>query len=281
MAFSLKGLTCLVSCLLLMPVNWGLEAVKWKIITAPVEEITHGIARRSVYSGVCLGNFAPGRATEFIAKILYFDIDNRSKVTLLHFINGMFQFSVTVTIGFLAILIRLKDFENDYSWMVYLGGLVGLIMLSVLTLSVFYIDRILHFVVRKINKKNKLKAFTYNFKAKTVIKLLGYSLLRYAVFFTQFALVLTIFLTGQSLIPILTGISIYFLITATIPMFSLVEAAIRAAVALVVFKGAGMSDAIIALCTLLIWIINIILPSMAGYYFLVKEKFNFRFQGLK
>jgi hypothetical protein len=276
-AVSLKGLGCVGLCLALMPLNWGLESYKWKTITEPVQKISYKRAIRSVYSGVCLGNFAPGRATEFIAKILFFEISNRPKVTVLHFINGMFQFSITVTIGFIALIIRLNDFENDYSWLVYVSGTIGLLMLCGLTFCVYNVDKILHFIVRKISKEKNALDFNYHFNRPTVIKLIAFSLLRYVVFFSQ----LFVFLSGKSIIPYLTGISIYFLITASIPMFSIVEAAIRAAVALIVFKGVGGSDSVIALCTILIWFINIILPSLVGYYFLVKEKFNFKFNEFK
>ena len=280
-AVSLKGLLCIGLCLALMPLNWGLESYKWKSITEPVQKISYRRAIRSVYSGVCLGNFAPGRATEFIAKILFFENSNRPKVTVLHFMNGMFQFSITVTVGFIALIIRLKDFESSYSWLVYVSGTIGVLMISGLIFCIYNVDKILHFIVRKISKEKNALDFSYQFKRETVIKLILVSLLRYLVFCSQFALILLVFLSGKSVIPYLTGISIYFLITASIPMFSVVEAAIRAAVALIVFKGAGVSDSVIALCTILIWLINIILPSLMGYYFLVKENFNFKLNGLK
>jgi hypothetical protein len=59
-------------------------------------------------------------------------------------------------------------------------------------------------------------------------------------------------------------------------MLSVAEAAIRAAVAMVVFKSSGMSDTVVALTTVLIWLINIIIPSLIGYYFLLRENFNFK-----
>jgi hypothetical protein len=65
-------------------------------------------------------------------------------------------------------------------------------------------------------------------------------------------------------------------ITTVIPMISALEAAIRAAVAIMVFKDSGISPAALALSSLLIWMVNIILPSIAGYFFLVRQNFNFK-----
>ena len=114
--FSLKGILCFTTCLLLIPINWGIESYKWKLITAPVETIHLNTAIRSVYSGVCLGNLAPGRATEFVAKILFFKAENRPKITVLHFVNGMFQFSITILAGLCALIYRLNQLDH-YSWL--------------------------------------------------------------------------------------------------------------------------------------------------------------------
>lgn len=272
-----KGLLLLVLCLLLMPLNWGLESFKWKLITAPVEKVSYQLASRSVYSGVCLGNFAPGRATEFIAKILFFKEDNRSKITVLHFVNGMFQFSITVIIGFIAVLLRVKELGTEYNWVIYASAAVGLFMLGLLAWCIANINMLLHWVVKKISSKKSLEPFTYHFPTKTLFSLFGFSLLRYGIFFTQFALLLLVFMPGGLNPSLLSGISVYFLITASIPMFSAVEAAIRAAVALLVFKGAGSSDAVIAIATIALWFINIVIPSLIGYYFLLRRNFNFKF----
>ena len=59
-------------------------------------------------------------------------------------------------------------------------------------------------------------------------------------------------------------------------MISFIEAAIRAAVALIVFKNCGISNAALALASILIWILNIVVPSIVGYFILIKQNFNFK-----
>jgi hypothetical protein len=56
---SRTGVLSAILCILLIPVNWGIEARKWQLITAPVEPVTYWRATKSVYSGVCAGNLAP------------------------------------------------------------------------------------------------------------------------------------------------------------------------------------------------------------------------------
>jgi len=60
-------------------------------------------------------------------------------------------------------------------------------------------------------------------------------------------------------------------------MISFIEAAVRAAVALIVFKDCGISNAALALASILVWFLNIVVPSIVGYFILIKQKFNFKF----
>jgi hypothetical protein len=276
-ALSWRGFWCLLLCLVLIPLNWGIESYKWMLITAPVEKLSYKNASKSVYSGVCLGNLAPGRATEFVAKILYFDLDNRPKVTALHFLNGMFQLSITIFAGLFALIFELHSFAAQAMWMVYLTSGIGVCILAVLVLSIYRLDWILNFVSNKINRSHALAPFHYQFTAGLVFRLFAFSLLRYAVFFFQFLLILSLLHTSWPAPAVYLSIALYFLITTTIPMFSVIEAAVRAAIALVVFKDSGIGNTALALSSVLLWLINIIFPSIVGYYFLVQQQFNFRF----
>ncbi len=276
-ALSWRGFMCIAFCLLLIPINWGIESYKWMLITEPVEKISFQTAGQSVYSGVCLGNLAPGRATEFVAKILFFKIENRAKITALHFLNGMFQLSITIFAGLFALLFRMQSFAETSMWMIYVTSAIGVLIILALAVSIYRLDWILNFVTRKINKEKGLQDFHYRFTPLLVVQLFGYSALRYAVFFFQYILIIRMLHAEHLPSSVYMSMALYFLITTTIPMFSVIEAAVRAAIALVVFKDAGISNTALALSSVMMWLINIIFPSILGYYFLVKQQFNFRF----
>lgn len=273
--FSARGVLCLAGCIFLIPLNWGIESYKWKVITAPVQWISFRTAIKSVCSGVCLGNLAPGRATEFLAKIFYFKPDNRSKVTVLHFVGGLFQLSVTIVAGLMALLTRLKDFEGDYSWIGAAVPVAAGIMLILMLACIYKIDAILHFVSGRFSKSDAAMKFHYRFSNGSLLQLFGFSVLRYAVFVFQFYLLIMMFSAAPDA-GMFSGIALYFLITSVMPMISALEPAIRAAVALVVFHDSGLSETVLALCSILLWIMNIVVPSVAGYYFLVRQNFNFK-----
>jgi hypothetical protein len=264
----------------LIPLNWGLEAYKWKLITAPIQWVSFRTASKSVYSGVFLGNLAPGRATEFLARIIFFKTENRSKITVLHFVGGMFQLSVTIVFGFVALLYKLQDFSGETYWMPYAVSVIGVVLLILLLLSIYKINTILNYISKKVSKDQEVLDFDYKFKPAALLQLFGFSLIRYSVFFLQFFLLLYLFdrHVGTGIFP---AIALYFLITTTIPMISILEAAIRAAVALIVFKNTGVANAPLALSSIMIWLLNIILPSILGYYFLLRQNFNFKIRSFK
>ena len=278
-AFSISGILCFIICLLLIPVNWGIETYKWKLITYPVEKINYKTATKSVYSGICLGNLAPGRATEFVAKIIFFKPENRAKITVLHFVGGMFQLSITIITGLAALLYNLNQFSGESSWMAYLASGLGILILTVLVVCICKLDYILKLVSKKIGKQNQVYDFKYPFTRGLIARLFGFSFLRYSVFFLQMLLLISIFHTIDA--SVCFGILLYFLITTLIPMISVLEAAIRAAIALVVFKDSGLSDTALALSSVLIWILNIIVPSIFGYVILLRQNFDFKFSGNK
>lgn len=270
-----SGLLMMVFCILLIPVNWGIEAWKWKLITSPIQEISFKTATKSVYSGVCLGNLAPGRATEFLAKILFFKIENRPHVTVLHFVGGMFQLSITIIAGFIAILFELNKQGSEASWILNLTIGIGVLLLLALGMAIYKIDPLLHLLARKIKKGTNVVSFEYRFTPGMLVQLFGYSALRYSVFFLQFLLIIRVFYDG-ALVNILPGMALYFLVTTVLPMISVLEAAIRTAIALLVFKDSGISNSVLAISSVLIWLVNIIVPSIFGYYILWRQNFNFK-----
>lgn len=278
--FSPEGIACFLVCVLLIPVNLGIESYKWKTITAPVEQINMLNAQRSVYSGVCLGNLAPGRATEFLAKIIFFKPENRPKVTVLHFVGGMFQLSITYIAGFLALTCKLGSIDTNSSWILYLVVSCAVIVTIVFVVCLVKIDRVLNFVSKKISKQQSAEHFHYSFTASVLLKLFGGSLLRYLVFSGQMALLIYLF-SGSFDAQVLIGIALYFLITTTLPMISVLEAAIRTAIALVVFKDCSIPGTALALASVMTWLLNIVVPSIVGYFVLLKQNFDFKIYRLQ
>jgi hypothetical protein len=258
-----------------MPVNWGIESYKWMSITRNVEAVSYATALKSVFSGVCVGNIAPGRAMEFLAKIVFFRPENRPTITVLHFINGMFQMLITCIVGIISIAYKLNQVSRS-STIVYLviaGGVAMIVFFCWAILNVAFIQRKLTFIkwFRKVGDAQQVQ-----FSKALIVRLISLSIIRYVVFTSQFYLIYSVLSPGSPAIHIFASVAGYFMFTSLIPMISFIEPAIRAAIAIFVFNGAGDNPMNVVLASTFVWIINVVVPSIIGYIIIFREKIEFR-----
>ena len=264
----------LVASCFLMPINWGIESYKWKLITQQVESIPYTTALKSVFMGICLGNIAPGRAMEFLGKIYFFKSQNKPSVTILHFINGMVQMLITVLVGISAIAYKFQLVHSSaqlvYSIIIF--GIVLIIFFCLAILNVSTIQRKLKFI-----KWFKFSDSTQqlSFSKMLLLNLVVLSMLRYFVFSLQFYLVYRVLSLPMPVMQMASSIAVYFMLTSLIPMISFIEPAIRAAIALFVFNQVNDSYISVVLSATLLWFINVVLPSIIGYLIILKAKINF------
>ncbi len=265
----------LLITLLLMPANWGIECFKWKMITSTVERVSYGTAVKSIFSGICVGNLAPGRAMEFLAKIFFFKAENRPVITVLHFINGMFQMLITVTAGMIALAFKLSG-SSASSLFVYAVFAFGIFMIAFFCLAIgniAFIQRKLQFIkwFRTISTEQIIQL-----QRPMIAKLALFSAIRYLVFTSQFYIIYHALSPQSDIWQSLAGIAAYFMLTSLIPMISVIEPAIRAAIALFVFNDAADTTANVVLASTWLWVVNVVIPSLIGYGIILKEKVYFR-----
>lgn len=279
--FNVSSLLLILLSFILFPVNWAIESYKWKLITAQTEAISFKTATRSVYAAVCIGNLAPGRATEFLAKIHFFKTENKLTVTVLHFVNGMFQLSITIFFGMLALFIRSVTSNEAGSALHVASITLSVLVMLVFVLILFNINRFVGWMYKRFNRDNYEELKPIVWTKKLLVQLFGFSIIRFWVFTFQFVLLLFVFKSHVNYVQLFTSIFIYFLFTTIIPMFSLIEAAVRAAIALIVFSDFGVSNSALTIVAILLWLINIVMPSIVGYMVLLKENLNFSSFSLK
>lgn len=265
----------LILVLFLMPVNWGIESYKWKLVTAQTEKISYATAIKSVMSGIFAGNIAPGRAIEFLAKIVFFKIENRPQITILHFINGMFQMLITVIAGLCAVFYKLSShhISSQYVYLMFGGGIALILFFSWAILNVSFIQHKLRFLpwFKKMRHQHNL-----SFSKNLILQLISLSILRYLVFTGQFFLIYHSMGSQTHITDTFAAIAAYFMLTSLVPMISYIEPAIRAAIALFVFDNSNDNSVNVVMASTLVWIINVVIPSIIGYIIIFKEKIEFK-----
>ncbi|MGZ3904363.1 MAG: lysylphosphatidylglycerol synthase transmembrane domain-containing protein [Bacteroidia bacterium] len=269
--FSSENYLLLTVTCLLMTVNWGIEVWKWKIITAPIQEISFLNAWRSVWTGVCIGNLTPGRLGEFAGRIMFYQPQNRAKVATSHFVSGITQLVITIVMGCLGLLV----FSNVVNFGFFVVTLAGeIILLVILIWALANLSKL----ISKVVKFSFLKKFDFeglSFSKNILSKLLSLSALRYFVFSFQFYLLLHCCNISGSFFEISAAIAIMYLLLSTIPMISFAEVGVRAYVAVLLFKSFEVNEWQLSAIATLLWFINIAIPSLIGYIFILKNNFSF------
>lgn len=263
----------LLITLLLMPVNWGIEAYKWKFVIRKFENVPFLKALKHVFSGITIGLTTPNRIGEIPARVYL--LDNKTHLTGLIGVTFLASFSqviITFLGGFVAIFFLKENilFKNYFTlWMI-----VGTIITILLFLVYFYSKSILT-VIQKIpflNKKKWLEKFSF-LSAQEKSTVLFFSLVRYFVFVIQFYLVLTAFHIPINNVAAFSLIPLFFVISSFIPTFVISEIAVRGSVALVVFSSVSTDSLLIISAAVSLWIINVALPSIIGISGLKQLKF--------
>src|SRR5206468_12492684 len=76
-AFDSYKIIYLLTAILLMPLNWGIEAVKWKRSVQGVQPVSFFKSLRAVLAGVSFSVTMPNRVGEYLGRMLYLSEGSR------------------------------------------------------------------------------------------------------------------------------------------------------------------------------------------------------------
>src|SRR5882757_8661421 len=85
----------LYTALLLMPVNWGLEARKWQVLLKSLERISFFTCFKAILSGVAFSINTHNRIGEYGGRMVYVQEGHRWKAVSLTIVGSFSQLTVT------------------------------------------------------------------------------------------------------------------------------------------------------------------------------------------
>jgi hypothetical protein len=264
----------------LMFVNWSLEALKWKISVQNVQPISFFRSLKAIFSGVSFSVTTPNRTGEYLGRVLYMDDGNRLRVISLTILGSISQLLVTMFFGLLGLLILQPDITNMelsgwIEWIKNLGIVGGSLAFIVLTVFYFRIG----WLVKWIDKIPAIKKYIWliNELEKTdttlLMRLLSISMLRYFVFATQYFLLFRFFGVEINWWQGFWGMAIVFFIMAIIPSIELFEVAGKAYLTQEIFAIFTVNTLAIGFVTTTIWFINLVVPAAIGSLLILGIKF--------
>ncbi len=259
----------------LMLFNWLLEAVKWKYLTRLLERMRLWKAIEAVFCGLTMAIITPNRIGEYGGRILYLPPRKRVHGIFAMAVGAFGQNTVTNVVGSLSLLYFVHTYLHLNTWLSL--GITLLAGVFIFLMLLFYFRvRWLVFLLDKVKFLRKYHRFfsimaRYSFPQLCYIMLL--SLARFAVFSSQYYILIHILLPGLHLVPVMLMVFNLFFIQSAIPSLDLLDIGVRNFIATYLFGFITAQSVAIMACVSCIWLINLIIPAILGSVFVLKLNF--------
>lgn len=281
--FSLEStdIIWILSAFLLIALNFGLEALKWKrLIGHHYPNISFETSLKAILAGNTTGIFTPNRVGEYAGRVLYLPEGKRWEAALLTFVDRICQMVITIWMGGIAFSYLILYFKQQiFSFLPITNAqlYVAITLLFVFNIIATLLIIFPHKLIEKgINSNTqylilqKIRAAVENTQPKTFVNVLVISLLRNLTFSLQYYFLLVAFGYENSWALAMVLIWVIFLIKSVIPSISLSELGIRESVAVAVMGVFAISAGTAVGSTFLLYIFNIALPAIVGVFYVQK-----------
>ena len=260
---------------LLMLINWGIEALKWKKLVRPVERISLWLAIESVFCGLTWAVFTPNRIGEYGGRVFFLSPKRRIAGVVAMAVGNIGQLVLTNIFGAIAACFFVYRFIKIDHWLFLLVCFVAVVC-SLFFIIFFFNIKWLNRALLAIPFTKKYKKFytiLARYKRRELLKIFFFCLARYAVFSTQYLIMFIWLIPDIHYLDVMMLVSILFFIQSALPSLDLLDIGVRSITAVELFKYVTQKNAAIVACTASIWLINIIIPAILGAYFVFKLNF--------
>ena len=256
----------------LMLVSWGLEVVKWRRLLLTVERISVWRAIESVFCGLTVAVFTPARIGEYGGRVFFLSPRKRIVGIVAMAAGTIAQIVLTNVFGIIAGLFFLSRFmkvdENIFYFFVAFGIMIC-VLLCVFYFHIVWIKRLL-MSIRFTRKYEKFYAVLGRYSKQELARILLISIARYAVFNTQYFVLLHWLIPDLRYVDILMMMSVFFFIQGLLPSLDFFDIGVRAITASYLFAFITDRHVEVIATAACIWLINIIIPAILGSYFVFK-----------
>jgi len=260
--FSFKTLSFLV---LLSSFNWFLEILKWKLLVSTQETIRFKQATSQTLGALTASLITPNRIGEYGAKAMYFRKNTRKRVMLVNLLGNLMQMSVTVIFGIIGLYLFVSKFGLNLNYFKLLKyAVIGFLLLG---LIVFALGK-----SKGLAKRfsfEKLKLFILSFPKTHLLFGFLLSCLRYLIFSYQFYALLQIFQVEMGYFNSMIGITSMYILASIIPTISIFDVVVKGSIAVYLFTLLGVDQLTILSIITIMWLLNFVLPSIIGSYFVL------------
>lgn len=256
--------------------NVLIQFLKWRFLLRLVKPtVSNYETLSSLLIGFTLGFITPGRIGEF-GRAVFIQNCSRTRVVGLAMLDKLFPMGVVFLIGSWSVVYLLN------SRLSIMTSLIFILLACLITIIVFWFSwypqhlrKIMTFANQFLPYQERIELLLSsldNFQRKQAFFMIGYSIIFYGIITTQFFCMMYAFEPLPIFISYLAIFSIY--VAKSLLPISLADLGVRetAAVFFLGLVGAAPSTAFNA--AILIFLINLVIPSLIGFILLLNPKLN-------
>jgi hypothetical protein len=275
--FSFHQTIFLILAIVLMPLNWTFEALKWRILMPKDAKISFSKTVKAVLAGITFSLFTPNRIGEYGGRVLFVNPENRVQTVFATIKGSIAQWLAILSGGLFGILLIICSNLNtplvDLS--IYLLG-ITLIIFSFMLILYFRMSQIIKLFLKipflKSLAKKLQEKDAPDISIAVLNKTLVLALLRYLAYSLQYFFILEAFDVNNEIVPCLSAISIVYLLQTGLPVPPTFGLLARGSIAVWIFGMLGDVDfyhqSNILAATFSLWFINLFIPALLGTYFI-------------
>lgn len=261
-----------ILALLLVPVNIFFQYKKWNLISRQLLNIKDKtLSLNSLFHGFTAGLITPFRAGEYLARNLAYN-ENSLKVAFATFIDKFFNMLIILFIGALSLMFFLTMIiSTDMYIKVASIILLFLIMFAIINTNILFkiFSKIkFSFFIQIADLFREYKKFPKSF----ILRLVLFSFVHYLITLLQYSMILFSLNSFDTFFNLILFSSLLLFGKTIVPPFTIGELGIREASSIFFAKYFLITKEMAFNSTILVFIINLLLPAILGLIFILKEK---------
>ncbi len=269
----------LLCVILLMPVNWAFESLKWRALVRTFVQISFWKALQAILMGVTISMFTPNRIGEYGGRILMVDPEYNWRAVIATLVGSLSQLLVLLSFGLIGTTFFINWYLSLKPFLLASFLILGASLIGLLLFGFFNIDLLVPIAKRLPflrNSKPKIKSYLrhllvlQHYSSKILGVALLFAVLRYGVYSLQYYFILMFFGIEVDLGSALAGISMIYLIQTSVPLPPLMGLLARGEIALFVWSFFDANELSILAATFSLFIINLSIPAFLGVIVIVK-----------
>ncbi|MCZ4408058.1 hypothetical protein O3Q51_04520 [Cryomorphaceae bacterium 1068] len=233
---------------LLSAFNLSTESAKYQSLFGK-DRIDFMNSFRSVLAGMSVGIWTPNRVGEFVGRLRYAPYGEKKRSMGATVTGSFLQGGVTVLFGCVGLML----FEFNMEMPVNLNMVLAGAMLFALAVALIFRKG----PIARLRKKH------YEVKGTELLVAFNWATLRYAIFSTQFVILLFAFGFSGTLLEAFSGVFLLYAIQSYIPGSFLSELGVREVLSVLFFASFFENPIGAPLAAFCLWVLNIGLPILS------------------